>query len=123
MFDRVFQRDLGFFEGNDGVPAGDIAHRITAEVADVADTLYALLNTTVPNTLQLFAMAAQMVALSPTLSLMTALVVPCMSLVIAYLGERLRRISRNAQLSAARLSAYLNEFYVLGTSLYACCEG
>lgn len=44
MFDRVLQRDLGFFEGNDGVPAGDIAHRITAEAADVADTLYALLN-------------------------------------------------------------------------------
>lgn len=50
-----------------------------------------------------------MVMLSPLLTLMSALVIPCMSLVITNLGERLRRISRKAQISVARLSAYLNE--------------
>ncbi|XP_073099739.1 ABC transporter B family member 29, chloroplastic isoform X2 [Elaeis guineensis] len=109
VFDRVLQRDLGFFEGNDGVPAGDIAYRITAEASDVADTVYALLNTVVPNTLQVIAMATQMVVVSPALSFMAALAIPCTSFIIAYLGQRLREISRNAHLSVARLSAYLNE--------------
>jgi len=43
-FERVLERDLGFFEGGGGVSAGDIAYRITAEASDVADTIYALLN-------------------------------------------------------------------------------
>jgi putative ABC transport system ATP-binding protein len=44
VFERVLQRDLTFFEGSGAVSAGDIAYRITAEAADVADTVYALLN-------------------------------------------------------------------------------
>lgn len=53
-----------------------------------------------------------------------------MSIVIAYLGERLRRISSNAQLSAARLSAYLNEvssdykmYSITITTHILCCYG
>ncbi|XP_072950852.1 ABC transporter B family member 29, chloroplastic isoform X3 [Typha angustifolia] len=109
VFDRVLERDLGFFEGNTGVPAGDVAFRITSEASDVADTVYALLNTIVPTTLQLIAMSAQMVMVSPVLSLIAALVIPCMSLLIGYLGERLREISNEAHSTVAKLSAYLNE--------------
>ena len=36
-------------------------------------------------------------------------VIPCMAFVIAYLGERLRKISKRAHLSIATLAAYLNE--------------
>ncbi|XP_042510155.1 ABC transporter B family member 29, chloroplastic isoform X3 [Macadamia integrifolia] len=98
VFERVLQRDLGFFEGGGAVSAGDIAYRITAEASDVSETVYALLN-----------------------------VIPPMSLLIAYLGERLRKISKKAQLSAAALSAYLNE--VLPSILFVkannaeVCEG
>ncbi|KAA8518567.1 hypothetical protein F0562_016041 [Nyssa sinensis] len=109
VFERVLQRDLGFFEGGSGVSAGDIAYRITAEASDVADTVYALLNTIVPSTLQLLAMASQMLVISPILSLISALVIPLMALVIAFLGEKLRKISKKAHLSIATLSAYLNE--------------
>ncbi|XP_058107254.1 ABC transporter B family member 29, chloroplastic isoform X9 [Magnolia sinica] len=41
VFERVLKRDLWFFEGE--VSTGDVAYRITAEAADVADTVYALL--------------------------------------------------------------------------------
>ncbi|XP_077235751.1 ABC2 homolog 12 [Tasmannia lanceolata] len=109
VFERVLQRDLGFFEGSGGVSAGDISYRITAEASDVADTVYALLNTIVPNTLQLAAMAYQMLVISPVLSMISALVIPCISVIIAHFGEKLRKISRNAHLSVARLSTYLNE--------------
>ncbi|KAG8648685.1 hypothetical protein MANES_08G026400v8 [Manihot esculenta] len=109
VFERVLQRELGFFEGGSGLSTGDIAYRITAEAADVADTLYALLNTIVPSALQLSAMATQMLAISPLLSLISAMVIPCMALVIAYLGERLCKISKKAHLSIATLSAHLNE--------------
>ena len=45
VFDRVLERELGYFEGREGgASAGDIAYRITAEASDVADTLYAVLN-------------------------------------------------------------------------------
>ncbi|KAF8403308.1 hypothetical protein HHK36_011410 [Tetracentron sinense] len=109
VFEKVLQRDLGFFEGGGAVLAGDIAYRITSEASDVADTIYALLNTIVPSTLQLSAMATQMMIVSPALSLISVLVIPCLFLVIAYLGERLRKISKEAHLSVAALSAYLNE--------------
>lgn len=36
-------------------------------------------------------------------------VIPCMALVVAFLGQKLRTISRKAHLSIANLSAYLNE--------------
>ncbi|XP_062112746.1 ABC transporter B family member 29, chloroplastic [Humulus lupulus] len=108
VFQKIMQRDMEFFEGG-GVLAGDIAYRITAEVSDVADTVYALLNTIVPSTLQLSAMGAQMLAISTGLSLVSALVIPCMAFVVAYLGQKLRMISKNANLTVAALSAYLNE--------------
>ncbi|WOL12754.1 ABC transporter B family member 29, chloroplastic [Canna indica] len=109
VFDRVLERDLGFFEGKDSLLAGDVAYRMTAEAADVSDALYALLNMAVPDTVQLVVMATQMVAVNPMLSLLAALAVPCILFSIAYLGEILRKISRRASLCSARLSAYLNE--------------
>ncbi|KAK4799876.1 hypothetical protein SAY86_025241 [Trapa natans] len=110
VFGKVLERDLSFFEGGrDAVLAGDIAYRITAEASDVASTLYCLLSTIVPSALQLSAMAMQMVAISPALSLISASVIPCMALIVAHLGERLRLISKKAHLSIAAISAYLNE--------------
>ncbi|CAI0391718.1 unnamed protein product [Linum tenue] len=109
VFRGVLGRELGFFEGGSGVSSGDIAHRITSEAEDVADTLYVLLNTVVPGALQLSAMATQMLVISPALSAISAMVIPGTSLAIAYLGERTRKISKEAHLSVANLSAYLNE--------------
>ncbi|CAK8571379.1 unnamed protein product [Lathyrus sativus] len=109
VFDRVLQRELAYFEANDAVSTGDIAYRITAEASDLALTLYALLNTIVPSSLQLSAMAMHMLAISPVLSLISAMVIPCMVLVVAFLGQELRKISKKAHLSVAALSAYLNE--------------
>eukprot|EP01018_Ginkgo_biloba_P019675 Gb_31489 [translate_table: standard] len=109
VFLRVLNRDMCSFECAEGTVAGDIAYRITAEAEDTADTVYALLHTLVPCTLQLTAMAARMFFLSPILSVATISVIPFMSLAIAYLGEKLRHISRKGQDSIARLSSYLNE--------------
>nr|XP_027072655.1 ABC transporter B family member 29, chloroplastic [Coffea arabica] len=109
VYRRVLERDLGFFESKNGVSAGDIAYRITAESADVADTIYSFLNTIVPSTLQLFTMGTQMLVISPVLSLISALVIPVMALMVGCLGENLREISNRAHLSVASLSAYLNE--------------
>ncbi|KAK8957114.1 hypothetical protein KSP39_PZI001564 [Platanthera zijinensis] len=109
VFGRVLERDLGFFEGIRGMDAGDVAHRLTSETSDVADMLFSLLNTVVPNALQFLVMATQMVVLSPPLSLISAMGIPCLLIVIGYLGEKLRGISRRAQVTAAKLSSYLNE--------------
>ncbi|KAK1322849.1 hypothetical protein QJS10_CPA02g00992 [Acorus calamus] len=93
---RLVAGDLGFEGGGGGggggVESGDLAYRITAEALDVADMIYALLNCVVPNALQFSAMAGQMVMASPLLSLVSVMVVPCMCLAIAFLGERLRKI-------------------------------
>ncbi|XP_016542988.1 ABC transporter B family member 29, chloroplastic isoform X3 [Capsicum annuum] len=109
VFRKVLERDLEFFEGENGISAGDVAYRITAEASDVADTVYSLLNTIVPSSLQLSAMAVQMLVINPGLSLLSALVIPLMGLVIGYLGEKLRDVSNKAHLAVASLSSYLNE--------------
>lgn len=44
VFEKVLNRELGFFEGGNGKSVGDVAYRITAEASDVADTVYAVLN-------------------------------------------------------------------------------
>ncbi|XP_047978298.1 ABC transporter B family member 29, chloroplastic isoform X2 [Salvia hispanica] len=111
VFDRVLQRDLGFFEGGNGILPGDVAYRITAEAEDVADTVHSLLNTIVPSVLQLSAMATQMLTISPQLSLISAFVIPAMALTVGCLGEKLRIISNEANLSTASLAAYLNEVF------------
>lgn len=102
-------RELAYFEGNRGASAGDVAYRITAEASDLAVTLYTLLNTIVPSILQLSAMMMQMLVISPALSLISAMIIPCMVLVVAFLGQKLRKISKEAHVSIAALSAYLNE--------------
>lgn len=121
VFSKVLERDLAFFESGDGVSAGDIAYRITAEVGDVGDTLFAFLNTIVPCALQLSTMTAQMLVISPALSLMSALVIPSVGLVIAFLGRWLRHVSKKANLSIAAVSAYLNE--VLPSILFVKASG
>ncbi|KAM0900843.1 hypothetical protein ACQ4PT_020370 [Festuca glaucescens] len=108
-FERLLARDLALFDGRAGMAAGDIAHRITDEADDVADAVYSVLNTIVPTSLQLIAMGTQMVAINPQLSLVAAMVIPCMCVVIAKLGERLRQMAREAHLSLAMLAAYLND--------------
>ncbi|KAJ0603502.1 putative ABC-type xenobiotic transporter [Helianthus annuus] len=70
---------------------------------------YRYLLTVVPSSLQLFAMATQMVAISPVLSFVSASVISLMALVSAYFGEELREVSNKANLSIAAVSAYLNE--------------
>ncbi|KAK3144833.1 hypothetical protein QOZ80_4AG0318470 [Eleusine coracana subsp. coracana] len=54
-------------------------------------------------------MGIQMVTINPFLSLLAAAVIPCMSVVIVNLGKRLRQISKEAHLSLAMLTAYLND--------------
>lgn len=105
----MLERELEFFEGGSGISSGDIAYRITAEASEVSDTIYALLNTVVPSAFQISAMATHMVVASPLLTLVSAMVIPSVALVIAFLGDRLRKISRKAQIASASLSAYLNE--------------
>lgn len=41
--------------------------------------------------------------------------IPSVALLIAYLGDRLRKISRKAQIASAQLSTYLNEVLVFPT--------
>ncbi|KAJ1270891.1 hypothetical protein BS78_06G085400 [Paspalum vaginatum] len=108
-FERLLERDLAFFEGRGGVAPGDVAHRITDEADDVTDAVFSVLNTIVPTSLQLITMGIQMVTINPTLSLLAATVIPCMCLVIVNLGKRLRQISKEAHLSLAMLTAYLND--------------
>lgn len=43
--------------------------------------------------------------------------IPSVALVIAYLGDRLRKISRKAQIASASLSAYLNEVFSSDSSV------
>lgn len=49
VFERVLGRELGFWAGLGGDLAGDVAYHITTEAADVADTVYALLNVGIPS--------------------------------------------------------------------------
>lgn len=44
--------------------------------------------------------------------------IPSVALVIAYLGDRLRKISRKAQIASASLSAYLNEVFSSDSSVF-----
>ncbi|RDX92815.1 ABC transporter B family member 29, chloroplastic, partial [Mucuna pruriens] len=133
VFDRTLQRELAYFEGNLGASAGDIAYRITAEASDLATTFYTLLN--VDHSTQYSAVVgnddadvsyksypffdfshgeSQSGAYACFILVQgkfdyESCIIPCMVLAVTFLGQELRKISKEAHVSIAALSAYLNE--------------
>ncbi|KAH7298549.1 hypothetical protein KP509_25G048800 [Ceratopteris richardii] len=111
VFGCVVQNDIAYFEGGGGAASGDLAFRITSEAEDTGDSIYSLLQTLIPSALQLLVMSVRMVSLSPLLSIVSLVAVPCMCFVVAVLGEKLKLISREGQNSVAALSSFLNEIF------------
>ncbi|CAI5531822.1 unnamed protein product [Closterium sp. Naga37s-1] len=111
------------------VATGDLVYRLTAEAREVGEVVFAVLKAAVPAVCQVAVMLTRMVQLSPVMTLATlwshscqsssprsgrgfaafSLVVPLMSVIIAALGERVRRVSSKAQASIAALSARITE--------------
>ncbi|GBG89434.1 hypothetical protein CBR_g49225 [Chara braunii] len=101
--------DMEFFEGRNTTGEGDLAYRVIAESEDAGEMVYSIVQRFVPSVVQLVVVIARMVLLSPSLTVATLAVVPCMGLVIAKLGEQLRGLSRKGQDSVAGLAAYVSE--------------
>ncbi|CAI7776942.1 unnamed protein product, partial [Closterium sp. NIES-54] len=95
--------------GSTAVATGDLVYRLTAEAREVGEVVFAVLKAAVPAVCQVAVMLTRMVQLSPVMTLATLCVVPLMSVIIASLGERVRRVSSEAQASIAALSARITE--------------
>ncbi|GAQ83911.1 ATP binding cassette subfamily B [Klebsormidium nitens] len=109
VYGHVQLLGLSYFEGAGDTAAGDTAYRLTAEADQMGAMVFAFLQRLIPSALQLVAMLAKMLVLSPFLSGATLAVAPLMSLLIARLGDRVRRLSRSSQDQVAELSAHVNE--------------
>eukprot|EP00899_Mesostigma_viride_P026636 jgi/Mesvir1/7157/Mv02517-RA.1 len=88
---------------------GDLAFRLTTEAEKCGEMAFAMLQRFVPSALQLVAMVARMVLLSPLLTAATFLVIPLMVLTVSRLGANLQSLARTGQDYLADLSGHVNE--------------
>ncbi len=93
----------------DQTPLGDILSRCTADV-DTVDTLFSSgVASLLADVLRLVSVVAAMVALSPLLSLVSALVVPPLMWVTNFFRVRVRDAERNNRQAVGRLNTHLQE--------------
>jgi ATP-binding cassette subfamily B protein len=106
LFDRIIALSPSYF---DSARAGDILSRLTADIA----VLQALVGTAVSQGLRNVLMSAgafgMLVATSPKLAGLTAVVAPLVVIPLVVFGRKEKRLSRAAQDRVADLGAYAEE--------------
>ncbi len=106
LFAHVQRLPTSYF---DRVPMGDIISRCTADI----ETLDAVFSSSVAlllaNLVRLGTIAVAMVALSPPLSLVAALIAPPLALITRFLQIRVRQAERENRLAVGAINARLQE--------------
>lgn len=96
-------------EYHDHTPLGDSISRVTADVEAVDDLFSSSVATLLGKTVQLVAVTAAMLVLSPPLTAAAAVVVPPLVLVTSLLRRRVRDAERATRIAVGALNAQLAE--------------
>ncbi len=106
LFSHVQRLPIAYF---DRTPLGDVIGRCTADVETV-DTLFSSgVSQLVANLVRLIFVAAAMVALSPPLAIVSALVLPPLVVVTRYFQVRVRAAERSNRRAVGDLNTHLQE--------------
>jgi subfamily B ATP-binding cassette protein MsbA len=105
VFDKILQLPMGFF---DKERTGNIVARISNDVIQLEHSMSALV-TFSQNVIFTFFYVVAMFIVAWKLSLLSLIVFPLSAVVIKYIGDRIRRISRDISINVADITAFLTE--------------
>jgi subfamily B ATP-binding cassette protein MsbA len=105
VFDKIVILPLRFF---DQVRTGTVVSRISNDVLLLENSMSALIGFT-QNIIFTFFYVGAMFLVTWKLSLLSLIVFPFSAMVIKYIGDRIRKISRDISLNVADITAFLTE--------------
>jgi ATP-binding cassette subfamily B protein len=94
LYDHLLTLDLGFFEKT---RAGELVSRLAADTERVQTVVGSTLSVALRSVVMLLGAAAAMVATSPRLAGLTALVIPAVIAPMVIFGRRVEKLSRESQ--------------------------
>ncbi|MDJ0733028.1 MAG: ABC transporter ATP-binding protein [Nostocaceae cyanobacterium] len=108
VYSHLQKLNLSYFET---AKSGDLSYRLTEDVDKVGEVVHKLFHDFIPCVLQLVAIPIYMIYLNWQLTLATVIVAPLMGVLIAWFGERLRKIALTSQNRVSDLSAIVTEIF------------
>jgi subfamily B ATP-binding cassette protein MsbA len=108
LFNHFMIMDLGFFHAN---PSGQLISRVTNDVTMMRSAVANIVTDSGKGILTLVFLVAVMFSQNVNLSLVAFTIFPLLAWFVAYLGKRIRKISRNLQGGMADLSDKLSQVF------------
>jgi subfamily B ATP-binding cassette protein MsbA len=106
MFKKLLSLPTAFFDNNS---SGSLASKIAYDVNNVAGSATHVLTTLVRDSLTIIALLAWLFWLDWKLTMITFVLAPFFMVIIKYFNKRMRHLSRESQLSMARLSHLIEQ--------------
>ncbi len=106
IYHQILRLSPNFYESN---KSGEILSRLTTDTTLLQTIIGSSLSMAMRNTLMLIGGVILLIATSPKLAGMIALVIPLVILPITFFGRRMRRYSKLSQDKVAEVSAYTEE--------------
>ncbi|MFB6356390.1 MAG: ABC transporter ATP-binding protein [bacterium] len=94
LYQHILNRPLAFFEQRN---VGDLMSRLSSDVNTINGAITGALKDVIQSPLEILVVGGIAVYVAPLLSLIFLLVVPICGYVIFYVGEKIKRYSRNSQ--------------------------
>lgn len=107
-FSHLVSLDMAYFTRRS---TGSMISLVTQDVQAVSSSLDVLFSSVIKNWIKMLSFIIMMVLISPSLSLITFLIVPLIGGAIYVLGRRIRKVSRRIQRVKAILSTILEEAF------------
>jgi len=107
-FSHMVQLDMSYFSTHS---TGSLISLVTQDVQAVDGSLDILFSSVIKNWIKMLSFIIMMIAISPSLSLITFLIVPLIGGAIYIIGRRIRKVSRRVQRVKAILSSILEEAF------------
>lgn len=107
-FSHMVNLDMAYFSTHS---TGTLISLVTQDVQAVDGSLDVLFSSVIKNWIKMLSFIIMMVIISPSLSLITFLIVPFIGGLIYVLGRRIRKVSRRVQQVRAILSSILEEAF------------
>ncbi|MBV9389896.1 MAG: ABC transporter ATP-binding protein [Chroococcidiopsidaceae cyanobacterium CP_BM_ER_R8_30] len=108
VYAHLQRLNLGYFET---ARTGDLSYRLTEDIDRIAEVVNKVFHDFVPCILQLVVVLGYMVYLNWQLTVAAFVVVPFLTLLVSWFGERIRNFSRRSQNRVSNLSALLTEAF------------
>lgn len=108
VYSHLQTLDFSYFES---AQTGDLTYRLTEDVDRVGELVNKIFHDTVPCVLQLVAVLGYMIYLNWPLTMAALMIVPLISWIISWFGDRLLEVSRRSQAHVSDLSSLLTEVF------------